>query len=796
MYVLVLRYAHLRTARTTPRVAAASLAVALAIVGLGTPQAMTVIAPAYTGVSLRQSSQTFVSNSADALADHPDLRLVSPMAPWSALEPQDDVFDFSQLDADVQHARVNGYRLLVRVMAGRNSPAWLPGVGVDTIRVLGTDKNASDYCDWIDPPVPWDPELAIEYRELMQAFGAWAASPDGAGGINADHLYVVPVAMPTIQGSEMQIGNGVSATCPAGTDGSGLSLTSVNAAAWGAISTVAERRTWIADAWRDAISIHMEVLPPDVRSIIAWGSIFGDKHEAALDIARTMIGPYRDRLWSMFTNLQPLSPENVVSGVWKDWCPACHEVVMAALTNGGTVGFQVARTDQMDTAAEFHAAVDDALDRYAPRFIEGSASAIASEEEYLLTGPDPVQDRLAAMAGQVLASMSVGCSQVALGDPSTCTALVTELWDDPHLVPAGDVTWSSGGEPAQTICTLDVNGMCSVQIVPSQTGASTVVATYAGDAAHRPVAAEGTIQTLRRPVDMDMVCTSTVVAGHPASCQVSVADAGQVTPTGSIAWSAAGAGSLSSETCSLQGSEGVGSCSISYAPATTGTSYVTASYEGSAVHEPAATSVAVEATIRSSAVTVACPIQTVAVGSTVSCTATVSDASGPGAVAPTGTVGWSSESVGGFGSVTTCSLQGTGSTRSCSVDYVPWAEGGHVLVASYTGDGLHEGSAGSGAMVAAIPDTTPPSVSITSPANNASVPRGKTVTITATASDASGVTRVEFRVGSTLLCTDPTTPYSCAWLVPKKASVTYTLTATAFDVAGNARSVSIIVRAR
>jgi hypothetical protein len=123
-------------------------------------------------------------------------------------------------------------------------------------------------------------------------------------------------------------------------------------------------------------------------------------------------------------------------------------------------------------------------------------------------------------------------------------------------------------------------------------------------------------------------------------------------------------------------------------------------------------------------------------------------------------------------------------------------EGGHVVQAAYSGDALHEGSQGSGSLVAAVADTTPPTVSITSPANNANVAKGKTTTITASATDASGVARVEFRVANVLRCTDATSPYSCAWAVPKKGNVTYTIAVTAVDTVGNARTVSITVRAR
>ncbi len=93
-------------------------------------------------------------------------------------------------------------------------------------------------------------------------------------------------------------------------------------------------------------------------------------------------------------------------------------------------------------------------------------------------------------------------------------------------------------------------------------------------------------------------------------------------------------------------------------------------------------------------------------------------------------------------------------------------------------------------------DTTPPTVAITSPANGAIVARKSNVTITATASDNVGVTRVEFLVNGALQCTDTTAPYSCVWRVPAAMNKTHQLQARAFDAANNSATASIQVTAQ
>ena len=91
-------------------------------------------------------------------------------------------------------------------------------------------------------------------------------------------------------------------------------------------------------------------------------------------------------------------------------------------------------------------------------------------------------------------------------------------------------------------------------------------------------------------------------------------------------------------------------------------------------------------------------------------------------------------------------------------------------------------------------DTTPPTVNITSPANGATV-RG-TVTISATATDNVGVTKVEFYSagGGYLIGTDTTAPYSINWAtkgcVPNGSQ---TLVVKAYDAAGNIGTKSITV---
>jgi hypothetical protein len=95
-----------------------------------------------------------------------------------------------------------------------------------------------------------------------------------------------------------------------------------------------------------------------------------------------------------------------------------------------------------------------------------------------------------------------------------------------------------------------------------------------------------------------------------------------------------------------------------------------------------------------------------------------------------------------------------------------------------------------------ISDKTPPVVTITSPKNGGYVTRNTTVTISASATDNKGVSKVNFYVNNTLKCTDQTAAYTCGWRVPTGAGIKYTILVKGYDVVGNNASRSVIVTSR
>jgi chitodextrinase len=109
---------------------------------------------------------------------------------------------------------------------------------------------------------------------------------------------------------------------------------------------------------------------------------------------------------------------------------------------------------------------------------------------------------------------------------------------------------------------------------------------------------------------------------------------------------------------------------------------------------------------------------------------------------------------------------------------------GTVLVNSSTNQDILGGLSATAGATYTI-DTAAPNVSVTAPANNATLALGSTPTITATASDASSsVTKVEIYIDGTLKTTLTTSPYNYVWNTGVTAGA-HTIQAKGYDTFNN-----------
>jgi uncharacterized protein (TIGR03118 family) len=134
---------------------------------------------------------------------------------------------------------------------------------------------------------------------------------------------------------------------------------------------------------------------------------------------------------------------------------------------------------------------------------------------------------------------------------------------------------------------------------------------------------------------------------------------------------------------------------------------------------------------------------------------------------------------------TTTTTIGTATTAPYSVSWNTGAVANGAVTLSATAFdayGNSTASANVAVTVANVADTTPPTVSITSPASAANV--SGTVTVTATAADNVGVAQVQFLAGTTVIGTATTAPYSVQWNTTGLTGIQQ-LTAVAKDGANN-----------
>jgi PKD repeat protein len=130
---------------------------------------------------------------------------------------------------------------------------------------------------------------------------------------------------------------------------------------------------------------------------------------------------------------------------------------------------------------------------------------------------------------------------------------------------------------------------------------------------------------------------------------------------------------------------------------------------------------------------------------------------------------------------------GSDATAPYSITWTNAAAGSYTLTARAVDDAEAWASSTTVRVTVTPPSNSAPTVSLTSPLDDANFTAPATITLEATATDVDGnLSRVEFYEGTTLLGSDATAPYAFTW--NNVAAGTYTLTARAIDAADAAAS--------
>ncbi len=126
-----------------------------------------------------------------------------------------------------------------------------------------------------------------------------------------------------------------------------------------------------------------------------------------------------------------------------------------------------------------------------------------------------------------------------------------------------------------------------------------------------------------------------------------------------------------------------------------------------------------------------------------------------------------------------------------SLNTTTLSNGSHSLSAVATNSASQTATSASVTVTVNNANTTPPTVSISSPTSGATV--SGTVNVAATATDKTGITKVEFYLDSALQIADTSSPYAWSWNTVSSTNGSHTVMAKAYDVAGKTASASVTV---
>ena len=334
-------------------------------------------------------------------------------------------------------------------------------------------------------------------------------------------------------------------------------------------------------------------------------------------------------------------------------------------------------------------------------------------------------------------AIGVDANPVAYGASVTYSATVTTSVSG-QPTPTGSVTFTTG---TTTLCTATLSsgsGTCSSSVAP--VGTDTITGTYSGDGVFA-----GSTGSTSLVVNQASTQTSVAANPNPAGLGSSVSYSATVTtsatgvpgPTGSVTFTT-GATTL----CTATLSNGSGTCSSSAAPL--GTDTISGAYSGDTsytgsdgsaslvVEEPSQTAVSVN------------PPGPVAVGSTVTYSATVTT-SVSGKPTPTGSVSFTT------GTTTLCTANLVNGTGTCTSSAAP--VGTDTISGAYSGDFTFAGSTGTTTLgVTKTPSQTSVGAAPNSVTHGASVTYSATVTTNGTGLPTPSGS-ITFTTGSTALCT-------------------------------------------
>jgi hypothetical protein len=108
----------------------------------------------------------------DAAFANPNIDGVSWMFTWQQLEPTPGKFNWQPITNAINLDRAHQKATILRVNAGRFSPAWVYTAGATPIKFTSADiVRQGATRNSLEMPVPWDPTFLSEWTNFIQGYG-------------------------------------------------------------------------------------------------------------------------------------------------------------------------------------------------------------------------------------------------------------------------------------------------------------------------------------------------------------------------------------------------------------------------------------------------------------------------------------------------------------------------------------------------------------------------------------------------------------------------------------------------
>jgi hypothetical protein len=132
----------------------------------------------------------------DYLVNSPDLAGVSLRAHWDEMEAKEAAFSWL-FDAHIAAARQAGKKVMLRVSAGAQTPAWVYQAGAKNFSFRNATQFAPSVGRELQIPIPWDPIFLEKWTAFVAALGKKYG--------NDETVVLVHIAGPTKSSSEMHL---------------------------------------------------------------------------------------------------------------------------------------------------------------------------------------------------------------------------------------------------------------------------------------------------------------------------------------------------------------------------------------------------------------------------------------------------------------------------------------------------------------------------------------------------------------------------------------------------------------